>query len=57
MPWMILPLLRRLKCFFGFHDWDCYGGNVQSDQTLITLIWWECPHCAETKVRCIFHNN
>jgi hypothetical protein len=52
----LTQLVRYIKCRCGLHQWRGCGGNVDSDTTLITLVWWECPHCAASKGKCIFHN-
>ena len=51
---MLRKLFASIRCRLGFHSWKSYGGNVNSDHGLITLIWWECSRCAECKLKCIY---
>ena len=46
-------VVGRLLCAVGRHDWRSDGGNVESDTGTITLIWWQCARCAESKLRYI----
>ncbi|MGE4183334.1 MAG: hypothetical protein AB7J34_26245, partial [Limisphaerales bacterium] len=50
-------LVRRFRCLIGAHYWHGKGKNVEAhDGELITLVWWECPECGESKLKCILGN-
>lgn len=50
-------VIQRIACRCGFHAWDASGANVtdQSGRT-VTLIWWECDACGQSRLKCILGN-
>ena len=48
--------IGTLKCLVGLHEWTDYASNVDGDMSFITLVWWQCDRCAESKLKCILHN-
>ena len=48
--------LQSFLCKLGIHAWHSRGENVQGESVLITLVWWECDVCGESKLKCILGN-
>jgi len=46
-------IASKILCWFGFHEWESYGGTVELDTGPMTIIWWQCKKCAESKIKCI----
>lgn len=46
---------KLLLCKIGIHDWHSDSDLIEStlDKGTITLIWWVCERCSESKVKCI----
>ncbi len=49
--------LLAMCCRVGLHDWEgkCANTTEQQGKT-ITLGWWECRRCAESKLKLILSN-
>lgn len=50
--------ITHLKCRLGFHDWEAFMDNLQGrdDRSPVTIVFWCCRHCAESKLKCILPN-
>lgn len=53
---MINNLFGKMMCLFGRHQWKAYSANVDGDPYLVTMVWWECPRCGNSVLKCILHN-
>lgn len=50
-------MIQKFFCLVGLHKWKSQGSNI-ADQELrtITLVWFECKCCGESRLKCILSN-
>jgi hypothetical protein len=49
-----VPLLPRIKCLLGRHAWVSDAVVLPDPPASpVTLIWWTCEECWETKIKYI----
>jgi len=48
------PILPRIKCLIGLHSWVSDTVVLPDPPASpVTLIWWTCEECWETKIKYI----
>lgn len=50
--------ITQLKCRLGLHTWEAFVDNLRGREcrSPVTIVFWVCRHCAESKLKCILPN-
>lgn len=54
-PLSLKRMVRRMACKCGWHEWVSDYECIESttDKGTLVIIWWNCNHCWETKLKCL----
>jgi hypothetical protein len=51
----LFKIARKAKCKCGLHEWIADSECVESTtgKGTLVIIWWNCKHCWESKLKCL----